>query len=190
MDPAGVQKVDASEIFGFSLYLDGIFGTKYPSFTNQTFAVSSAEAFTERDQKLLVTSCGSAQNGHARCLTRKNYIEIEGIISGCPMSSSIRFEEILISTYFGSSACFFPADSGERYHAIMVYGASFQRPLGSVASFQLHYPRMIHDGNLIQPKRASCTPSFRAWAEFERTNSKKNEQVSHKVCRNARLLRC
>ena len=80
------QKLDASVMLGFGLYLDGIFGTKYSSsLANQTFAVPSAESSGERDRErkkgILVTSCGCAQNGHARCLRRKNYIELQGIIS-------------------------------------------------------------------------------------------------------------
>lgn len=84
----------------------------------------------ERERgKILVTWCGCAQNGHVRCLRRKSYLEVEGIISAFQCRHLFASNKSSYSTYFGSSAYLVPANSGERYHAIIVYGASLPRPL-------------------------------------------------------------
>ena len=45
------QRTDGYEMFGFGLYLDGIFDTMYFSCADQIFAVSSAESSEERGGK-------------------------------------------------------------------------------------------------------------------------------------------
>ena len=144
----GCSRLDALELSASVCILMRFLRTQYSSFANQMFAVFSAEFFRERerDKKILVTSCGCSQNGHARCLAGKNYIEVEGIISA--FQCRHLFASRNGSTHYNMLwfiGLILPHNSGQCHHAMIVHGASLPRSLGSVAFSQLDYPRPSYD---------------------------------------------
>ena len=185
-----VSRTKCFRVVGLGLYLDGLFGTKYSSFHQPNICSSVFGRVFWRER------AGRSGLGHivrflprtdmSAALQTKNYVEVEEMISALQCrhlfaSKKYSFQLTLVHRRVSSPQF--------AYHAIIVYGVSLQRPLGSEESLCSCTTLVCFTrATLFTQRGHSCTPSCKAWAEI-RMNSN-DEQVWHKVCRKARLLGC
>ena len=150
--------IDCFRVVGLGLYLDSLFGTKYSSFhkPNICSSVFGRVFWRERRKGLGHIVRFLPRTDMSAALQKKNHVEVKGMISALQCrhlfaSKKYSFQLTLVHRRVSS-----PAIRLSRHHRIWRKPSTTGRFRG--ISLQLHYPRMLHEGNLIHSKRAFMHP--------------------------------